>query len=196
MVIIKHISCFLVISLSTLLFSCNKNTESDAKIIWITTQLSDNSKTESEWYYYNKDSVKNQQKIIQKNVIDTLNSHFYEFGLIESTDGKKFTGNLKFYSVLDTTKNIINKEVTFSFIQKNKDSIFYTDYKFNKNRNNIVFEYSTFDNKLITGFIREVLTIKTNDKEKVRIIENITLVDNKPNTLNPAIGRVLKNIEK
>ena len=190
----KHIYNSYYFILVVLLFlSCKDEKNNTTKIIWKTEYLSNDTLTESEWYFANKkDSAKNQYKIIKDGIIDTLKSHFYHFGNIESSDGENFSGSLKFYSVLDSTQGILNKEVEFSFIQQKSDSVYYKDYVFN-NKNELNFEYSKIKKSIITGFIREVLTVETNDKNKVRIIENITLVDSDPHFTNPAIDRIMPN---
>ena len=150
-------------------------------------KLSETVEMESEIYIFPKgDSVRNQYKIFENGKLDTLKSSFYEIDKFEF-DGNKYNGILKFYSCYDTIRNPLKRTIEFSFIQRNKDSTFYKTYRPNLNSNEIEFEYTDFDDKSIYGHLWELIEVDTivNGEKMVRMLENITMIDNKNPTANP-----------
>lgn len=179
-----------------LLNSCNKKKSNNQiedviDIINIAFRNKDNQLVEIEKYIYRAtgDTINNQYKYYNsKNEIDPSKSKYYEINDLFFDVDSTTKGVLHFHSEIDGLKKIESRKIEFSFLQKSKDSLFYKSYNLDTDTGSVIFEYNNFDRNSIYGYIREVVTIDTTDtkgKKMIRVIESITLVDNKNPTKNP-----------
>lgn len=170
----------------------NKTRDSDfVDIMNIHYKDNKNQLVEIEQYIYRdtKDTFDNQYKYYDlDNKIIRSKSKYYVIENLINNEEKKTTGLLSFFSPYENLNNITEKEVEFSFLQKKNDSIFYKKYDLDPKTWSIAFEYKDFDHNSLYGYIREVIVADTTlptGKKMSRIIETITLVDNKNPSLNP-----------
>ncbi|WP_286912501.1 hypothetical protein [Flavobacterium sp. UBA4197] len=172
------------------------------KIVNIRTYFKDNiNHMDEEVYVYNNgDSLVNQFKFYENKKVDTIHSNFYTLQL-RSTDKGKYKGSIKYYSDFERfdKKKINERRAEFYYLQNiNKDSVDFvkvtsTDLKtFN-------FDYVDFRNNTVQGMINETLSLDTiiNGEKMVRILEKVTLIDNKNPTYNayplPKTAKFIKN---
>jgi len=148
---------------------------------WI--QIEYEGRTEEvELYISNKkDTVQNQFKFYLNGDLDYSNSQFYELQLSKTDNEDIYKGTIKYYSEFGF-KSLSNRrrvKTTFDFLEKTKDSSFFTKITVD-NSNEINFEYQNKDNNALSGMIRQFIEIDTiiDHKEMVRMIEYGTLVDN------------------
>ncbi|MDV7188618.1 hypothetical protein R3X25_15150 [Lutibacter sp. TH_r2] len=186
----------ILLLLLTFICSCNSKKESDKtehekkeiKREYLEQKFDNGISIQTEIYIYpNGDSIPNQQKIYKNQILDTLESHFYELQF-EHLQNDKFKGKLTYFSNFDTIPKdkIFSRKIEFSFLQKNTDSTKYVDYKFTES-NVLNFEYNDFNDLSLYGYIRESITMEaiSNKNDMTRILERYILIDNKNPTENP-----------
>ncbi len=155
--------------------------------IWLIDKQNEVDSLESEVYIFpSGDSILNGYKKFKNGKLDTLNSYFYEFGELK-TYGSNKKANLSFYSCYDTLKKFESRKTELTIYHKNKDSSYSKTYSPIKGYNHFEFDYLDFKDDNISGFIWELVTIDTiiNGEKKVRLLENVILVDNKNPSTNP-----------
>ena len=135
----------------------------------------------------NSDTISFQQKLYKNGVLDTVNSHFYtlESYYIDEEPINKLT----FYSRLDSKNDVklIQRELTFSYLQEQNDSLYFKDVKVEDN-NEIYFKYKNYRDGDLVGVLFEYRVYEdTTNSEKVNLTYWGFPIDNKYNTDNPFI---------
>ncbi|WP_197055459.1 hypothetical protein [Gillisia sp. Hel_I_29] len=142
---------------------------------------------ETEVYIFpNGDSIQNQYKKFKNGILDTLNSNYYKFGKLKFDDTIRKV-DLDFYSCYDTLKKFNSRKIELTIFHKNKDSSYSKTYSPISGYNHFIFDYIDFDDENICGIIWESIQIDTiiKGENKMRLLEQIMLVDNKSPSSNP-----------
>ena len=141
---------------------------------------SENKRTETTAYISDRDTIYTQIKFFENNVLDTLNSHFYDLEFY-NMGNNTYSGKITLYSDLDKLKSPYTNTLSLSFQQLEKDFEV-------KNQNFIEFEFKS-ENDTLVGLLTEFRSIDTivNGKKMVRFVQGSIPVDTKPETDNPYI---------
>ena len=151
--------------------------------------LGDNRRGEITAYISKTDTIYTQTKLFKNNILDTVNSHFYDFELYKLGDNK-YSGKITLHSDSDKINDNYTNELSLFF--KGVEEKFVV-----KNQNFIEFEFNKDDDTL-SGMLMEIRSIDTviKGEEMVRILETYIPVDTKSETDNPFIeGFELKGLK-
>lgn len=151
--------------------------------------LGDNGRRETTAYISKSDTIYTQTKLFKNNILDTLNSHFYDFELYKLGDNK-YSGKITLHSDSDKINDNYTNELSLFF--KGVEEKFVV-----KNQNFIEFEFNKDDDTL-SGMLMEIRSIDTiiKGEKMVRILETYIPVDTKSETDNPFIeGFELKGLQ-
>lgn len=150
---------------------------------------SENKRTEATAYISENDTIYTQVKLFKNNILDTLNSHFYDFKLYY-LGNNKYSGKITLYSHLDKLDSPYTNTLLLSFREAERNFEV-------KNQNFIEFEF-TAENDTLVGLLSEFRSIDTiiNGEKMVRFVQSNIPVDTKPITDNPYIEAFeIKGIE-
>jgi hypothetical protein len=139
-----------------------------------------NVRREFTGYISGEDTILTQVKLFKSNVLDTINSHFYDFELYKIAD-TTYSGKITLYSELDKLDSPYTNTLVLYFdgVEKKLEA---------KNQNFVEFELNSKSDTLM-GLLIEYRSIDTtvNGKPMVRFVETQIPVDTKPETDNPFI---------
>ena len=128
-----------------------------------------------------KDTFYNQYKYFTADVIDTLNSNYYDLKITKTDKKNTYKGVITLHSLYENLKLDKNnrREIQFGYCTQNKDSI-QLIYLSSKSKNTIEFEYENYYNNKLQGIIYQVVERDTivNNEEMLNMNRIYLLVDN------------------
>ena len=135
-----------------------------------------------------KDSFWNQSKFYKNGVIDSTKSKFYDLKVEGNENDSILKGIISFYSPADSIpeSKISSRDVTFLYLQRENDSLFFKEIKTNKNV--IHFDYKDLDSLKFVGYISDLRFIKIDSvPEKLLLNRNFFAIDSEISTNNPFV---------
>jgi hypothetical protein len=138
-----------------------------------------------------KDTIWNQWKVYKNGAIDSSKSKFYELKIVTNKLDSTIKGVINFYSPGDSIKQtkINSREVFFTYLQRENDSLVHKEIKTDKNI--IEFDYKDFDDMNIVGFISDLRFVKIDSvPEKLLVNRNYFAIDSDVSTNNTMIELV------
>jgi len=149
-------------------------------IITFVNELGNDKRSETTAYISKDDTIYTQTKLFENDIIDTINSHFYDFELYE-IGNNTYSGKITLYSHLDNLKNNYSNHLVLSFLK--------IDEEFeSKNQNFVEFKFKSKTDTLM-GVLTEFRNFDTiiNGEEMVRMTQTYVPIDTKTKTYNPFI---------
>lgn len=133
---------------------------------WLQLEFDEKSKHLLELYITKeRDSFINQYKVFKDNVLDTLNSAFYDLVISETDKIGFYRGKIilfnRFKDVKLDTYN--TRKLFFNFISQSKDSLWTNTIT--SDNTTIEFEFENYYAKRLQGFIFETVTLLKNEDE-------------------------------
>lgn len=132
-----------------------------------------------------KDTFWNQSKFYRNGVLDSSRSTFYDLKVGGIKGDSILKGTISFYSPADSIpqSKISSRIVTFSYLQRENDSLIFKEIKTNKNI--IHFEYKDLDSLKFVGFISDLRFIEMDSvPEKLLLNRTFFAVDSEVSTNN------------
>ncbi|MFH6957447.1 hypothetical protein ACHRV1_08575 [Flavobacterium aquidurense] len=150
----------------------------------ITLNYSD-SKEEIELYVIKKkDTISNQFKFIKNNVIDTLQSCYYDLKTSKTDKPNFYHGTISLHTKYENLK--LNKKnrrrIEFGYCNQNKDSL-YLKYITSKNSTTLNFEFENHKGANLNGILYQI-TERDTTKGMINLNRVHLLGDNFPQTNN------------
>ncbi|NHN24446.1 hypothetical protein FIA58_002055 [Flavobacterium jejuense] len=134
-----------------------------------------------------KDTLYNQYKYLKGNIIDTLESIYYDLKITKTNRKNSYKGVITLHSLYENLKLDKNnrRELQFGYCVQNKDSVNLV-YLSSKSKNTIEFEYENYYNNKLQGILYQQVERDTIiDNEKMinmsriyLLVDNDTLTDN------------------
>jgi len=131
-----------------------------------------------------KDTISNQYKLIKNNVVDTLQSFYYDLKISKTNKPNFYSGTITLHSKYQNLKlNKKNKRrIEFGYCNLNKDSL-YLKYVTSKNSATLNFEFENYINSKLNGILYQI-TERDTTKGMINLNQIHLLVDNFPQTNN------------
>lgn len=131
-----------------------------------------------------KDTISNQFKFIKNNIIDTLQSYYYDLQISKTDKPNFYKGKITLHTKYENLK--LNKRnrrtIEFGYCNQNKDSL-YLKYITSKNSTSLNFEFENHKSANLNGILYQI-TERDTTKGMMILNQVHLLVDNFPQTNN------------
>lgn len=131
-----------------------------------------------------KDTISNQFKFIKNNIIDTLQSCYYDLKISKTNKPNFYHGTVSLHTKYENLK--LNKKnrrtIELGYCNQNKDSS-YLKYITSKNSTTLNFEFENYKSANLNGILYQI-TERDTTKGMINLNQVHLLVDNFPQTNN------------
>jgi len=142
--------------------------------------LGNNKRRESTAYISKNDTIYTQVKLFENDILDTINSHFYDFELYD-LGNNTYSGKITLHSHLDNLKSPYTNHLVLSFLKVEKEFE-------SKNQNFVEFKFESKSDTLM-GILTEFRNFDTivDGEKMIRMTQSHFPIDTKSETDNPFI---------